>query len=133
MITPMHVDVDKLVGGGIGLVDERPDGHDAGVVDEHVERPQTALNGVEELGEAGFVGDVEAQADGPRSQLGGGPLDQRTVDVAERHPRALGDQRRRRRAPDPAAPARDRNHLAIQRSQCLCHFRSPPRGVARRR
>ena len=38
--------------GGVGLVDERADRHDPGVVDQHVERAELALDLVQERGEA---------------------------------------------------------------------------------
>ena len=40
---PVQVDVDHPLGGRVGLLDERADGHDPGVVDQHVERPERAL------------------------------------------------------------------------------------------
>ena len=104
MITPMTLMSTSLLRPASALVDERPDRHDPGVVDEHVERPEAALNRVEELGEAGAIGDVERQADRVRPEFRRRPLGQRAVDVADRHPRALGDQRGRGRPSDPTAP-----------------------------
>ncbi len=115
------VDVDERLRGPVGLVDERADRHDPGVVDEHVERAEPALDLVEEPVKTGPVGHVEADADRARSELGRGPLGERGVEVADSDPRALRDQRGRRRAPDPTAPAGDRNHLPIERSQPSCH------------
>ena len=73
----VQVDVDHPLGAGVRLVDERADGHDAGVVDQDVERPEPVLDLVEKRAEAGAVGDVERQPNRPVAELVGGPLGQR--------------------------------------------------------
>ena len=62
----VQVDVDHPPRGQVVLVDEAPDLHDAGVVDEHVERPELLLGAVEERRERVAVGDVERQRHGAR-------------------------------------------------------------------
>ena len=62
-ITPVQVDVDHPLGHRVGLLDERPDRHDPGVVDQHVERSEALLDLVQEALEARAIGDVERQPD----------------------------------------------------------------------
>ena len=115
-------------GGRVGLVDERADRHDPGVVDEHVERAQLTLDLVEEGGEALTIGHVERQPDRSAAELGCGLLDQRGVDVADatRAPCAISAAAVARpipRAPPVIAttcPFSDRKVFAICRSSSWC-------------
>ena len=65
----MEVDVDHACGHCVGLLHERTYRHDPGVVDQHVERAEALLDLVQEVGEAGPVGDVERQTDGPAAEF----------------------------------------------------------------
>ena len=126
----VEVDVDHPLRGRIGLVDERADRHDPGVVDEDVERAEPALNLDKEGFEAGAVGDVECQADGAAAELGSCLLGQRGLDVADRDPGALRDQRGRRRPPDSPCSAGDSDDLAGERSWSLGHVTRPPEEIS---
>src|SRR5437588_8440852 len=55
----VKVDVDHRQGGRVRLVDERADGHDARVVDQHVEGPERVVYALEEPLKALPVGDVK--------------------------------------------------------------------------
>src|SRR5438552_1353857 len=76
---------------GFGL--ERPGVHDAGVVDEHVERPEAVLDAVEERGERRVVGDVDADPEGVATEVGGDTRRELAVEVADRDPGAVIHQR----------------------------------------
>jgi hypothetical protein len=117
------VEVDLQLAGdaGVVLLDQRRDRHDPGVVDDDVERPETALDLVEEGCEAGAVGDVDTQAEMIGAELGGHRLRGGAVEVADRYAGALGRQRARHGASDTATPARDRDHLARERARLPGH------------
>ena len=103
------------------LLLERRDRHDPGVVDDDVDRPEPALDVVEERGEAGKVGDVERQPDDRVAELGGGALRRLAVDVADRDTHALRDQRLRDRPSYAPRSARDDGSPAAQRARLLGH------------
>jgi len=71
---PVDVDVDDPLCDRVGLANERPQGHDPGVVDEHVERPEAILRLIEKRREACAVGDVDVQPDGAAAELVDGLL-----------------------------------------------------------
>ena len=102
------------------LVVERRDGHDPGVVDEHVERAEALLDLVEERGEAGVVGDVEREADraGSPSSAAVCSADSRSRSPT-RHAGALARERLRDGAADAAAAAGDDDDLSGQRAGFL--------------
>ncbi len=82
----VQVDVDRAPRGEVVLVEKPPDGHDPGVVDQHVERSELLFGGIEEAGEGVAVGDVQRQRNCARAELGGGLLGGGEIDVADRHP-----------------------------------------------
>src|SRR5205814_3887412 len=79
----VDVDVDLAVRAGVVLVDEAPDRHDAGVVDEDVDGAERALDLVGELLDRLALGHVEVEADGAATQLLGGAPGAVAVDVAD--------------------------------------------------
>ena len=81
-----QVDLELARDARLRLLLERRDRHDPGVVDDDVDRPQPALDVVEEGAEAGEVGHVERQADDRVAELGRGAP-----------PRPRGRRRRSRR------------------------------------
>ena len=121
---PVHVDVDQPLGGHVVLVDEAPEGHDPGVVDEHVERSEALLDLIEEALEGIAAGDVELEGDRLAADLGCGALGKLAVQVADRDLGALQHQRPRGRPPDPASTAGDRHDLALQHARLRCHRNS---------
>ena len=123
----MEVDVDHPLRGQVVLVDEAPDLHDPGVVDEHVDRPELLLGPVEERREGGAVGHVERQRDGARAELGGGLARRLDVHVADRHLHALAQERLGGGTPDPARGTGDRGGLSGEDAGLLGHG-SPPAG-----
>jgi hypothetical protein len=112
----------ELAGDARGrLLLERRDRHDPRVVDEDVDRPEPALDLVQERGEAGEVGHVEVEADHALAELRRRALGGRRVDVPDRDAGALADERLGERPPDPPATARDDGDLAAQRARLLGH------------
>ena len=107
---------------------KRPDLHDPGVVDQHVERAELLLGAVEERREGRAVGHVERQRDGARAELGGGLAGGIEVDVADRDPHALAQERFGRGAADPARGAGDRGGLSGEDAGLLGHAVSPSPG-----
>src|SRR5690606_19293307 len=111
------IDVDLPVGDRVGLLEERPGGHDAGVVDEHVDPAELHVGQAEELVEGSPVGDVEGQSEHrgaeARTDPGGGVLHEILVDVADGHARAGRDEGFGRRLSDAACSAGDDNPLAV--------------------
>jgi hypothetical protein len=103
------------------LVDEAPQGHDPGVVDEHVERAELLFGAVQEGRERRPLGHVQGQGDGPGAELGGGPLGRLEVDVSDRHAHAPPQERGGRGASDAARGARDRGRLAGEDAGLLGH------------
>src|SRR5699024_3825440 len=81
----VDIDVQDAAGDGVRLVDDPADRHDAGVVDQHVDRAELPLDLVEEVGERMRVGDVELAVD-VEAQRGARLLDPHFVDVADRDP-----------------------------------------------
>ena len=120
---PVEVDVDGAPRGEVVLVEEAADRHDAGVVDEHVQRPELLLGGVEKTGEGVAVGHVEWQRHGTRAELVGGPLRRGEVHVADRDAHAGLQERARGRPPDPARAAGDRGGLSGEDAGRLRHDR----------
>ena len=59
----VDVDVQNAPGDGVRLVDDPADRHDAGVVDQHVDRAELALDLVEEFRKRIRVGDIEFAVD----------------------------------------------------------------------
>jgi hypothetical protein len=116
-----QVDLQLARDARVRLVLERRDRHDPGVVDEHVDRPQPALDVVEERGEGGEVGDVEPEPDDRVAQLGRGALRPLAVHVADRDPGALGDQGLGDRPPDAPGAAGHDGGLAAQGARMLGH------------
>jgi len=78
----VEVDVDHPRRRGIGLGHERADGHDPGVVDQHVQRAEPGLDLIKEIREARAVGDVERERVTALAQLGGGGASRLDVEVA---------------------------------------------------
>jgi hypothetical protein len=99
----------------------RLDRHDAGVVDEHVNRPELLFGAVEEGAEGGAVGDIQRERDRARAQLGRGLPGEREVDVADRDLHSLTQERLRRRLADPARGAGDRRGLPGEDTGLLGH------------
>ena len=93
----VHVHVELAAAPAVVLVQERPDVHDAGVVDQDVDRADLALDPLQECGERVAVGDVERRAE--RSARLGREVG---VEVADRHAGPAGHQRTGRRETDPA-------------------------------
>ena len=118
----MEVDVDHPPRGEVVLVDEAPDLHDPGVVDEHVDRAQLLLGPVEELRKGGALGDVERERDRAGTQLRGGPGGLVVVHVAYRDLHALGEERFGGGAPDPAGGTRDGGGLSGEDAGLFCHL-----------
>ena len=125
----VHVDVDQPLRGQVVLVDEPPEGHDPGVVDEHVERAEALLDLVEKALEGVAAGDVELERDRVGADLGGGRA---------RPARGRG---RRSRPWRPCAPAPSRSPSPIPRAppviattfpfneRACAAIGSPPRGL----
>ncbi len=124
------VDVEDPLSGRVVLVDERADRHDPGVVDQDVHRTELLFGCVQELGERGPVGHVERQPHGAVAELGGGLLGRLQVDVADRHPHALAQERLRGGATDATRAAGDRGGLSGEDTGLLGH-ESPPGGARR--
>jgi hypothetical protein len=101
----VDVDVDLTAGELVALVEERADGHDPRVVDEHVDRAERALRLGEERRERRAVGDVEREADRAIA-VPGRPGDREGgVEVPERDLRAPGqEQAGRGQADAPPGP-----------------------------
>jgi hypothetical protein len=101
----VDVDREQALRDLVGLLEERPDRHDARVVDQDVERSLRRLGRVEERGERLASRDVEAQTDCPKSRrrrLGRGD-----VEVAERHACTVPAEALHGRGADPARAAGD--------------------------
>jgi len=117
----VHVDVDLAVGGRVVLLQERPELHDPGVVDEDVQWAEVRLDRVEERLEGAAVGDVERVGLDGRAELGGGGLRGGEVQVADGDFHALGDERARRLLADAAGTAGDRYDLTAEDAGLLGH------------
>src|SRR3982074_3048165 len=94
----VDVDVQNASGAGVRLVDDPTYRHDAGVVDQHVDRSELALDLVEEIGERTGIGDVKLAVH-LETEVGSRLLHCRLVDVADRNLGAELVQRGRRRPP----------------------------------
>ena len=71
---------------------------------EHVERAESLLDLVEKALEGIAPGDVELERERLAAELGGGPLGELAVEVADRDLRPLADQRLAVDLPIPRAP-----------------------------
>ena len=117
----MKVDVHHPPRREVVLIDEAPDLHDAGVVDQHVKRPQLPLGLVEEGRKGVAIGHVEWQRDRSRPELGSGLARRVEIDVADRHLHAVAQERFRRRAADATRASGDRGCLSGEDSGCFGH------------
>src|SRR5947207_1219138 len=108
-------------GAGVVLVDETPDGHDPGVVDEDVDRPEPALDLVGEALDRLAPRDVELDGDRAAAELIGGLLRGGDVEVADGHAHALAEERGRHRPADAPCAAGDRDDLSGEDSRLLGH------------
>jgi hypothetical protein len=122
MSTPFRLT--STFGGRVGFGDERTDRHDPGVVHQHLERPELALDRIQERLEARGIGDVERQAERPGAERGGGRGGELRVDVADRDPCSLPDQRGGGGAADAPTSSGDRDHRAGERTRSLGHVSS---------
>jgi hypothetical protein len=91
------------------LVEERPDGHDPGVVDEDVDRADCGLDVVDELLERGPVGDVELEALSRLRERLSSLLRKLLIEVADRDRCAFARKRSGGRGADSARATRDRD------------------------
>ncbi len=90
----VEVDVDHPPGGRVVLVDEAPQRHDPGVVDEHVQRAELLFGAVQEGRKGRPVGHVQRQRDGARARARAAVRSARLeVDVADRHAHAAAQER----------------------------------------
>ncbi len=116
-----QVDVDLQVADAVRLVEEGAHRHDAGVVDQHVDRPAGLAHRVEEAAERGRLAHVQRRgvgAEGPRRLHR-----QLRIDVADAHLRALGGERAGDGQADTAGAASDGDDLAGQDGAGFCgHF-----------
>jgi hypothetical protein len=111
---PVDVDVDDPPRGRVGLGVERAQRHDPGVVDEHVERAEPSLDGVEEGPHRVALDDVDVQRDRAVTELGRGLLGGGVVEIADRDLHPGAHARGRGRAADPSRGAGDRDDLAFE-------------------
>ncbi|CAA9467672.1 MAG: hypothetical protein AVDCRST_MAG38-871 [uncultured Solirubrobacteraceae bacterium] len=112
----MEVELELADGGVVVLGLERAQRHDAGVVDQHVDRPQRRLDVVEGGGERRSVADVEGQRARRLADLGrhrGGRI---AVEVEDRHRGALEREVARQGGADAAAGAGDHGDLTGERA-----------------
>jgi hypothetical protein len=108
-------DLDDAVPALGGKVHGCHPGADAGVVDQHVDPPESIDRFRHGLLDAGLVGDVELQA--VRFGAGGGQLARdrlrgRPVDVGHHHARPAAPEGERARPADPRAAARNEHDPA---------------------
>ncbi len=99
----------------LGLLEERADGHHAGIVDQHVDvAAAVGARLVEERRERLPIGDVEgiARNRAELGQIGDGRFTKRDVAVADDHPRAPREQGLGGRISDAPCGAGDRDRLA---------------------
>jgi hypothetical protein len=121
----VQIDVDHPPRRLIALVDEPPNLHDPGVVHEHVDRAELALGLVQEAGERVAVGHVQRQGHSAPTELCGGPIRLLGIDVADRDPHALAQQRLRSGSPDPARSAGDGRRLSGEDARLFGHGSFP--------
>jgi hypothetical protein len=117
----VDVDVDHAHRGGLVLVDEAPQRHDAGVIDQHVERAEALLGGVDEGLERVALGHVELEPGGIGTDLGGRLLGELGVEVADGDLHPLAREGLRRRLADAACRAGDGGDLADEDAGLLGH------------
>ena len=128
----VEVELELADRGRVRLLLERADRHDAGVVDDDVDRAEAGLDVVERGREGGPVRDVEGEPDRPAADLGGGLLGDGAVEVRDRDAHALAGERVGERLADAAATAGDHGHLAGEGAQLLSHWYSVPPQETRR-
>ncbi len=121
----VQVDVDHPPRREVVLVDEAPDLHDPGVVDEHVDRAQLLFGSVEELREGGALGDVEWQGDRAGAQFRGGLGSCLVVHVAYRDLHALGEEGFGGGTPDTPGGTGDRGCLSGEDAGLFGHLLLP--------
>ena len=118
----VDVDVDHPLGGGVVLVPDRvADLHDPRVVDQDVDRAELRLGAVEEVLDRRALGHVELEGDGAVTELLGGLLGGREVEVADGDLHALAQEGLRGGAADAAGGAGDRGDLAGEDAVLLGH------------
>jgi hypothetical protein len=117
----VDVDVDQAHRGRLVLVEEASQRHDAGVVDEHVERPEALLGGIDEGLERVALGHVELEPGGVGADLGCSLLGELGVEVPDGDLHALAREGLRRRLADAARGAGDGGDLADDDAGLLCH------------
>ena len=99
--------VETLVQRLVRQLEHRAAAEAPGVVDDRVEAPEGGGRVRHEGGDGRVVAHVGGEAGRPVAELRGDRADRRLVAAADRHPRALGDQRPRDGESDPAAGAGD--------------------------
>jgi len=87
-------------------------GHDAGIVHQHIHRPQRGLGGFQEFGKAGRVAHIQACR--VQAILSRRLLRQFQVHIADADARTGGGQGFRSGEADAARPAGNGNHGALQ-------------------
>ncbi len=105
------------------LVLEVGHGHDPGVVDQDVDRPELVLDLVEERREGGVVGDVECASGRLAPELGCHRSGEVAVEVADRQGGSLSCERAGRRGADAAGGAGDHDDFAGQVAGSAGHGR----------
>lgn len=123
---PLDVDVESGPAHRAGLLEEVPERHHAGVVDQHVDPPEPLGDGGGEGVEGLPDRDVQREAVRVRDLRGRGG-----VQVTDADRRPAGGELRRGRPADPPRPAGDRDHRAARVDFSEPHepsrSRSPPR------
>ena len=117
----VDVDVDHAARAFVGLVGERAEVHDPGVVDEHVERAEALLDDVEEVAHRRAVGDVELDGERSVPELARREPRGGEVDVADRDLHPGAHARLRGGATDAAGAAGDRDDAAGELAGGACH------------
>jgi hypothetical protein len=129
----VDVDVDQPGRGRVVLLDEAPQRHDPRVVDEHVDRAQALLDGVDERLEGVAPGHVEREALRVGADLGGGLAGEVDVEIADRDRHALAHEGLRGRLADAARGTGDRRYLPDEDAGLLCHPGDSPPAPAQQR
>ena len=99
----------------VGLFEKRAGRHDAGVVDEHVDRPDFLLDRLDEVRERVAVGHVELECHGRADRsAAAASIGRLLVEVADHDDRAAGGEVLGRLQADSAGAAGDRDDCADQ-------------------
>ncbi|CKT20317.1 Uncharacterised protein [Mycobacterium tuberculosis] len=109
---PVDVDVQDSAGYRVWFVDNPPHGHDAGVVDQHVDRAELALDGVEESRKRIRVGDIEFAVH-VEVEIGTRLFRHRLIDVADSDLGSQVVQRGRCGQSDPPGAAGDGDYFVL--------------------